>query len=40
MQMLQQRLKFATMKAENGWSGMTINEVEKVCHMCASWSHG
>ena len=34
MQMLQQRLKFATMKAENGWSGMTINEVEQVCLSC------
>jgi len=30
MQVLQQRLKLASVKAENGWSGMTLNEIEDV----------
>ena len=30
MQVLQQRLKLASVKAENGWSGMTLTEIEEV----------
>ena len=32
MQALQQRLELASVKASNGWTDMTINEIEKVCH--------
>lgn len=31
MQALQQRLELASVKASNGWTDMTINEIEKVC---------
>jgi hypothetical protein len=30
MQALQQRLELASVKASNGWTDMTINEIEKV----------
>ena len=34
MQTLQQRLKLASVKAENGWVDMSINEIETV-----GWAH-
>jgi hypothetical protein len=33
---LQQRLEFASMKATNGWEGMSINQIEDVSHVPSS----
>lgn len=35
MHTLQQRLKLASVKAEHGWTDMSINEIENVCTFTA-----